>query len=107
MSSSSSELPLSSSSETSSSSPGVGIKSLLDAVRITATYVYVNTTLMKLVLLMNFKENILNMDQDSAHMVTASKVPMIKPENSATLPKTTTVEGVVTVLPITTAEEKA
>ncbi|GJU40909.1 hypothetical protein Tco_1193866 [Tanacetum coccineum] len=72
------------------------------------------------------------MDQDSAYMVAASKVPMLKPgeyeiwririeqyiqmidyalwkviENSATLPKTTTVEGVVTVMPITTAEEKA
>ncbi|GKC92932.1 hypothetical protein Tco_1158374 [Tanacetum coccineum] len=72
------------------------------------------------------------MDQDSAHMVAASKVPMLKPgeyeiwrmrieqyiqmidyalweviENGATLPKTTTVEGVVTVMPITTAEEKA
>ncbi|GJZ22963.1 retrovirus-related pol polyprotein from transposon TNT 1-94 [Tanacetum coccineum] len=63
------------------------------------------------------------MDQDSAHMVAASKVPMLKPgeyeiwririeqyiqmidyalweviENSATLTKTTTVEGVVTVV---------
>ncbi|GJY48428.1 hypothetical protein Tco_0438384 [Tanacetum coccineum] len=72
------------------------------------------------------------MDQDSAHMVAASKVPMLKPgefeiwrmrieqyiqmidyalwdviENGATLPKTTTMEGVVTVMPITTAEEKA
>ncbi|GJR56052.1 hypothetical protein Tco_1406573 [Tanacetum coccineum] len=47
------------------------------------------------------------MDQDSAHMVAASKVPMLKPENGATLPKTTTVEGVVTVMPITTTEEKA
>ncbi|GJZ77215.1 hypothetical protein Tco_0641887 [Tanacetum coccineum] len=37
----------------------VGIKRLLDAVRIIAAPVYVNTTLMKLVLLMNFKENIL------------------------------------------------
>ncbi|GKA79617.1 hypothetical protein Tco_0786213 [Tanacetum coccineum] len=71
------------------------------------------------------------MDQDSAHMVAASKVPMLKPgeyeiwririeqyiqmidyalwkviENGATLPKTT-MEGVVTVMPITTAEEKA
>ncbi|GJT98353.1 putative ribonuclease H-like domain-containing protein [Tanacetum coccineum] len=34
------------------------------------------------------------MDQDSAHMVAASKVPMLKP-------------GVVTVMPITTVEEKA
>ncbi|GJZ12942.1 hypothetical protein Tco_0548172 [Tanacetum coccineum] len=65
-------------------------------------------------------------------MVAASKVPMLKPgefeiwrmrieqytqmidyalweviENGATLPKTTTVEGVVTVMPITTAEETA
>ncbi|GKB36571.1 hypothetical protein Tco_0881513 [Tanacetum coccineum] len=47
------------------------------------------------------------MDQDSAHMVAASKVPMLKTENGATLPKTTTVEGVVTVMPITTSEEKA
>ncbi|GJY85963.1 hypothetical protein Tco_0499989 [Tanacetum coccineum] len=47
------------------------------------------------------------MDQDSAHMVATSKVPMLKPENDATLPKTTTVEGVVIVMPITTAEEKA
>ncbi|GJQ89860.1 hypothetical protein Tco_0000999 [Tanacetum coccineum] len=72
------------------------------------------------------------MDQDSAHMVAASKVTMLKPgeyeiwrmrikqyiqmidyalweviENGATLPKTTTVEGVVTMMPITTAKEKA
>ncbi|GJY05195.1 hypothetical protein Tco_0371135 [Tanacetum coccineum] len=65
-------------------------------------------------------------------MVAASKVPMLKPgeyeiwrmrikqyiqmidyalweviENGATLPKTTTVKGVVTEMPITTAEEKA
>ncbi|GJW68909.1 hypothetical protein Tco_0123333 [Tanacetum coccineum] len=72
------------------------------------------------------------MDQDSAHMVAASKVSMLKPgeyeiwrmrieqyiqmidyalweviENGATLPKKTMVEGVMTVMPITTAEEKA
>ncbi|GJX41694.1 putative ribonuclease H-like domain-containing protein [Tanacetum coccineum] len=72
------------------------------------------------------------MDQDSAHMVATSKVPMLKPgkyeiwririeqyiqmidyalweviKNGATLPKTTTVEGIVTVMPITTAKEKA
>ncbi|GJR71561.1 hypothetical protein Tco_0083926 [Tanacetum coccineum] len=46
------------------------------------------------------------MDQDSAHMVAASKVPMLKPENGATFPNTTTMEGVVTVMPIITAEEK-
>ncbi|GJS56279.1 hypothetical protein Tco_0629641 [Tanacetum coccineum] len=38
----------------------VGIKSLLDAVRITAAQVYVNTALMKLVLLMDFKESMLS-----------------------------------------------
>ncbi|GKF01643.1 hypothetical protein Tco_0028566 [Tanacetum coccineum] len=72
------------------------------------------------------------MNQDSAHMVAASKVPMLKLgeyeiwrmrikqyihmidyamweviENGATLPKTTTVEGVVTVMRITTVKEKA
>ncbi|GJX80830.1 hypothetical protein Tco_0328979 [Tanacetum coccineum] len=73
-----------------------------------------------------------DMDQDSAHMVAASKVPMFKPgeyeiwririeqyiqmidyalweviENSATLPKTKIVEGVMAEMPITIAEEKA
>ncbi|GKA53764.1 hypothetical protein Tco_0747079 [Tanacetum coccineum] len=72
------------------------------------------------------------MDQDSAHMVVASKVPMLKPgeyeiwrmrieqyiqmidyalweviENGATLPKTKIMEGVMTEMPITYAEEKA
>ncbi|GJY20185.1 hypothetical protein Tco_0392751 [Tanacetum coccineum] len=73
-----------------------------------------------------------DMDQDSAHMVAASKVPMLKPgefelwrmrieqyiqmidyalweviENGATLPKTQVVEGVTTVMPITSAKDKA
>nr|GEU48936.1 retrovirus-related Pol polyprotein from transposon TNT 1-94 [Tanacetum cinerariifolium] len=72
------------------------------------------------------------MDQDSGYTVAASKVPMLKPgefeiwrmrieqyiqvmdyalweviENGATLPKTQVVDGVITVMPITTAEEKA
>ncbi|GJS93705.1 hypothetical protein Tco_0800673 [Tanacetum coccineum] len=72
------------------------------------------------------------MDQDSVHMVAASKVPMLKPgeyelwrmrmeqyiqmvdyalweviENGNTAPKTTLVEGVEKVIPLTTAEEKA
>ncbi|GKA97537.1 hypothetical protein Tco_0825431 [Tanacetum coccineum] len=72
------------------------------------------------------------MDQDSAHMVAASKVPMLKPgefelwrigieqyiqmidyalwkviENGNTEPKTKVVEGVEKVMPPTTAEEKA
>ncbi|GKC78816.1 hypothetical protein Tco_1129590 [Tanacetum coccineum] len=71
------------------------------------------------------------MDQDSTHMVAASKVPMLKPgeyeiwrmrieqyiqmidyalweviENDATLPKTKIMEGVMPEMPITTAEEK-
>nr|GEU72436.1 ribonuclease H-like domain-containing protein [Tanacetum cinerariifolium] len=50
------------------------------------------------------------MDQDSAHMVAASKVPMLKPgsyRNGATLPKTQVVKGVTTVMPITSVEDKA
>ncbi|GJZ69394.1 hypothetical protein Tco_0632944 [Tanacetum coccineum] len=72
------------------------------------------------------------MDQDSLHMVAASKVLMLKPgeyeiwririeqyiqmiyyalweviENGATLLKTTIVEGVMTEMPITIAKEKA
>ncbi|GJT07350.1 hypothetical protein Tco_1195748 [Tanacetum coccineum] len=47
------------------------------------------------------------MDQDSIHMVAASKVPMLKLENGNTAPKTTLVEGVEKVIPPTTAEEKA
>ncbi|GJU05473.1 hypothetical protein Tco_1121903 [Tanacetum coccineum] len=44
------------------------------------------------------------MDQDSAHMVAASKEVI---ENGATLPKTTVLEGVKKVMPITSAEDKA
>ncbi|GJZ14092.1 hypothetical protein Tco_0549322 [Tanacetum coccineum] len=72
------------------------------------------------------------MDQDSAHMVVASKVPMLKPgefelwrmrieqyiqmidyalweviENGNTAPKTKVMEGVEKVTPPTTTEEKA
>ncbi|GJW85102.1 hypothetical protein Tco_0158247 [Tanacetum coccineum] len=73
-----------------------------------------------------------DIDQDFEHMVAASKVPMLKPgefelwrmrieqyiqmidyalweviENGATLPKTQVVEGVTTVMPITSAKDKA
>ncbi|GJU15968.1 hypothetical protein Tco_1143934, partial [Tanacetum coccineum] len=73
-----------------------------------------------------------DMDSESAHMVAASKVPMLKPgefeiwrmrikqyiqvidyalweiiENGNTAPKTTVVKGVEKVIPPTTAEEKA
>ncbi|GKD10097.1 hypothetical protein Tco_1189782 [Tanacetum coccineum] len=72
------------------------------------------------------------MDQDSVHMVGASKVPMLKPseyelwrmrmeqyiqmvdyalweviENENSTPKTTLMEGVEKVIPSTTAKEKA
>nr|GEV62210.1 ribonuclease H-like domain-containing protein [Tanacetum cinerariifolium] len=49
------------------------------------------------------------MDQDSTHMVAAFKVPMLKPviKNGATLPRTQVVDGVITVMPITTVVEKA
>ncbi|GKE16018.1 ribonuclease H-like domain-containing protein [Tanacetum coccineum] len=47
------------------------------------------------------------MDSESAHMVAASKVPMLKPENGNSAPKTTVVEGVKKVIPPTTVEEKA
>ncbi|GJV09825.1 hypothetical protein Tco_1351366 [Tanacetum coccineum] len=66
----------------------VGIKSLLDV------------TVIKIYLL-------LDMDSESAHMVAASKVPMIKPENGNSAPKTTIVEVVEKVIPLTTVEEKA
>ncbi|GJR26305.1 hypothetical protein Tco_1102537 [Tanacetum coccineum] len=75
---------------------------------------------------------VIYMDQDSAHIVAASKVPMLKPgefelwrmrieqyiqmidyalweviENGATLLKTQVVEGVTTMMPITSVEDKA
>ncbi|GJY56670.1 hypothetical protein Tco_0455785 [Tanacetum coccineum] len=48
------------------------------------------------------------MDQDSVHMVVASKVPMIKPviENGNAPPITKVVKGVETTIAPTTAEEK-
>ncbi|GKF68669.1 hypothetical protein Tco_0198348, partial [Tanacetum coccineum] len=39
--------------------------------------------------------------------VPESEVPMLKPENGATLPKIAVVEGVENVMPITSAEDKA
>ncbi|GJS60073.1 hypothetical protein Tco_0654857 [Tanacetum coccineum] len=47
------------------------------------------------------------MDQDSAHMMAASKVPMLKPENGNEPPITKVVEGVETIIAPTTVEEKA
>ncbi|GJZ35372.1 hypothetical protein Tco_0581189 [Tanacetum coccineum] len=47
------------------------------------------------------------MDQDSAHIVVASKVPMLKPENGNAPPITKIIEGVETIIAPATAEEKA
>ncbi|GJT83294.1 hypothetical protein Tco_1057636 [Tanacetum coccineum] len=47
------------------------------------------------------------MDQDSAHMVAASKVPMLKPENGNAPPVTKIVKGVETTIAPAIAEEKA
>ncbi|GKF05998.1 hypothetical protein Tco_0036666 [Tanacetum coccineum] len=125
-----------------------GIKSLLNAASITAAHIKVNAAQ-----LFNAAEGVnaaseevstdelvstanviymKDMDQDSAHMVAASKVPMLKPgefelwrmrieqyiqmidyalweviENDATLSKTTVVEGVEKVMTITSAEDTA
>ncbi|GKC76258.1 hypothetical protein Tco_1127032 [Tanacetum coccineum] len=47
------------------------------------------------------------MDKELAHMVTASKVPMLKPENANAPPITKVVEGVETTIAPITAKEKA
>ncbi|GKA40576.1 hypothetical protein Tco_0733169 [Tanacetum coccineum] len=103
----------------------VGIKSLLDDLRITAAK-------LKEFDMLKWDPTREDVDQDSAHIVAASKVPMLKPgefelwririkqyiqminyalweviENGNTTPKTTVVEGVKKVMPPTTAEEKA
>ncbi|GKC01593.1 hypothetical protein Tco_0987729, partial [Tanacetum coccineum] len=93
----------------------VGIKSLLDAVRIIAAY---------LVLLVNIKTagTKVNAASESYYCKYKDclKLILLKSyycmidyalwkviENGATLPKTTIMEGVMTEMPITTAEEKA
>ncbi|GJS99302.1 retrovirus-related pol polyprotein from transposon TNT 1-94 [Tanacetum coccineum] len=48
-----------------------------------------------------------DMDQDLVHMLAASKVPMLKPENGNAPLITKVVEGVETIIAPTTAEEKA
>ncbi|GKE83309.1 hypothetical protein Tco_1553309 [Tanacetum coccineum] len=47
------------------------------------------------------------MDQDSVHMVAASKVPMLKLENGNAPPITKLIEGVETIIAPSTAKEKA
>nr|GEW98162.1 hypothetical protein [Tanacetum cinerariifolium] len=81
----------------------VGIKSLLDAVGITAIYVCINAAQLELVLLVNFSEKytkcllLLMIDYALWEVI----------ENGATLPKPQVVEGVTIVMPITIVEEKA
>ncbi|GJW63646.1 ribonuclease H-like domain-containing protein [Tanacetum coccineum] len=48
-----------------------------------------------------------DMDQDLAHMVAASKVPMLKPENGNAPPIIKVVEGVETIIAPATVKEKA
>nr|GEU83720.1 reverse transcriptase domain-containing protein [Tanacetum cinerariifolium] len=69
----------------------VGIKSHLNVVGVIAAHIEVNTAQLELVLLMKVK--------------TASTKEVIK--NGATLPKTQVVDGVMTMMPITFAEDKA
>ncbi|GJU77978.1 hypothetical protein Tco_1275048 [Tanacetum coccineum] len=76
----------------------VGIKRLHDDLEVTAAKLML--LVYKLLLL------VLKMDQDSTHMVAASKVPMLKPDCNAP-PITKVVEGVETIIAPTTAEEKA
>ncbi|GJT78582.1 MAK10-like protein [Tanacetum coccineum] len=85
-----------------------------DLLEIKITYVIIVS---ELVALRNFaKKKLLlhtrsvcykEMDQDSVHMVDASKVPMLKPENGNAPPITKVVKGVETTIAPTTAKEKA
>ncbi|GJX07215.1 putative ribonuclease H-like domain-containing protein [Tanacetum coccineum] len=112
----------------------LGLKVFLMLLNLCCSVLCVNVAQLELVLLRDFKENMLSVttastqlallvnisaadelqrkyakyDQDSAKWCCIQS-SMLKHviENGATLPKTTTVEGVVTVMPITTAEEKA
>ncbi|GKA85896.1 retrovirus-related pol polyprotein from transposon TNT 1-94 [Tanacetum coccineum] len=89
-------------------SDAVGIKRLLDDLEVTVA---------KLVALRNFaKKKLLlhsrsvcykEMDQDSTHIMAASKVPMLKPENGNAPLITKVVEGVETTIAPSTTEEKA
>ncbi|GJW24040.1 hypothetical protein Tco_0037851 [Tanacetum coccineum] len=84
---------------------------LLDVVWIIAAHVCVNAAQLELVMLVNISASD-ELQRIYAKMRIEQYIQMIDYalweviENGATLPKTTTVEGVVTVMPITTAEEK-
>ncbi|GJU92204.1 hypothetical protein Tco_1304627 [Tanacetum coccineum] len=104
---------------------GVGIKRFHDDLEVIAAKIRVTTAKQNLVLLKD-------MDQDSAHIVGTSKVPMLKPgeyelwrmrmeqyiqmidyslwevtENGNSVPKIKLVEGVEIIIAPTTAKEKA
>ncbi|GJT74319.1 ribonuclease H-like domain-containing protein [Tanacetum coccineum] len=69
----------------------VGIKRLLDDLGVTVAQI----SLLE------------DMDSESTHMVATSKVPMLKPENGNSTPKTIVMEGVEKVIPPKIAKEKA
>ncbi|GJX93331.1 hypothetical protein Tco_0347917 [Tanacetum coccineum] len=107
----------------------VAIKSLLNAVSITSALIDVNVAQSKLVMLENFNENYskclrllyrvnaaegVNAANEevsttelvsTAYMIDYALWEVI--ENGATLPKTQVVEGVTTLMPITSAKDKA
>ncbi|GJW45598.1 hypothetical protein Tco_0077244 [Tanacetum coccineum] len=74
----------------------VGIKTLHDDLEVTAAKICVTAAKKKF-----------DMDQDSVHIVAASKVHMLKPENGNAPPITKVIEGVETTIAPTTAKEKA
>ncbi|GJR13870.1 hypothetical protein Tco_0796522 [Tanacetum coccineum] len=82
------------------------IKNLLNAASITAAFIDVNAAQSKLVMLENFNENYSKMRiEQYIQMIDYALWEVI--ENGATLPKTQVVEGVTTVMSITSAEDKA
>ncbi|GKE53448.1 hypothetical protein Tco_1488604, partial [Tanacetum coccineum] len=98
----------------------VRIKSLLDAIWIIAAHVCVNAAQLELVLLRDFKENILSTEVNAAsenmlevttsseYQVNAANYALWEViEDGATLLKIKIVEGVMIEMPIATAEEKA
>ncbi|GJT15897.1 ribonuclease H-like domain-containing protein [Tanacetum coccineum] len=92
-------------SNTQNDDKHVGIKRLHDDLEVTvAKLLLLVYKLLLLVLEVNASKD---MDSESAHMVAASKVPMLKPENGNIVPKTTVIEGFEKVIPPTAAEEKA
>ncbi|GJY28943.1 hypothetical protein Tco_0404710 [Tanacetum coccineum] len=91
-----------------------GIKSLINAASITAAYIRVNAA--RLLLLRDLEEKTDKFTTALTKVTTVNvKVMLLKfdilrkevIENSQTLPKTTVVEGVEKVMPITSAEDKA